>query len=278
MMALYAIGDVQGCYDELRALLDRIDFNADADQLWFAGDLINRGPRSLEVLRFVKSLGDGAIAVLGNHELHLLAVASGKRKFSASDTFKDILAAPDRELLLDWLRQRPLMYYDAKRNLAMMHAGLAPQWDIATAQSCAREVERELRSKRSDELFSVMYGNQPDLWSAKLHGAERWRFIINCFTRLRMCDAEGRLHVGARGPVRERDDGLIPWFEVPGRASVDTKLVFGHWSVLGRYQAPGIYATDSGCVWGGALSAVRLDVEPAEWYSLPCQAYGKFSE
>lgn len=276
-MALYAIGDVQGCYEELRALLDRIGFNADADRLWFAGDLINRGPRSLEVLRFVKALGDGAAAVLGNHDLHLLAVAAGVRRPGANDTLGDILAAPDREALLDWLRQRPLMHRDTASNRVLIHAGLAPQWDIATAERCAREVERELRGGREKEVLSVMYGNQPDLWSEALSGVERWRFIINCFTRLRMCDREGRLCVGARGPVRERDDGLVPWFEVPGRASADTGVVFGHWSVLGRYQAPGVYGTDSGCVWGGALSAVRLDVEPTEWHSLPCPVYARYS-
>lgn len=276
-MALYVIGDVQGCYQELRALLDRIGFNADADRLWFAGDLVNRGPRSLEVLRFVKALGDGAVTVLGNHDLHLLAVAAGARQSGANDTIGDILAAPDREELLDWLRTRPLMHRDAARGIVLVHAGLAPQWDIAAAEACAREVERELRSERIQELLAGMYGDQPDLWSEGLRGIERWRFSINCFTRLRMCDRQGRLHVRARGPVRERGDGLIPWFEAPGRASADTKVAFGHWAALGRYEAPGIYATDSGCVWGGALSALRLDVEPAQWQSLPCPAYARFA-
>lgn len=272
-MALYVIGDVQGCYEELRTLLDRIGFDDEADRLWFAGDLINRGPRSLEVLRFAKALGDSAVAVLGNHELHLLAVAAGVRRPGGSDTLDDILAAPDREELLDWLRTRPLMHRDATLDTVLVHAGLAPQWNIATAERCAREIETELRSEHASDLLAGMYGDQPELWSEQLQGMERWRFIINCFTRLRMCDREGRLRIGVRGPVRGRDDELIPWFEVPGRASAETTIVFGHWAVLGCYEAPGIYATDSGCVWGGSLSALRLDVKPAQWHSSPCPAY-----
>ncbi|MDX9739681.1 MAG: symmetrical bis(5'-nucleosyl)-tetraphosphatase [Gammaproteobacteria bacterium] len=277
-MALYVIGDVQGCYEELRTLLDRIDFDAGADRLWFAGDLINRGPRSLEVLRFAKGLGDSAVVVLGNHELHLLAVATGVRRPGASDTLGEILAAPDREELLNWLRSRPLMHRDAALGTILVHAGLAPQWDIAAAERCAREVERELCSERAPHLLAGMYGDQPDEWSERLQGIERWRFVINCFTRLRMCDPAGRLRIGARGPVRGRDDGLVPWFEVPGRASADATVVFGHWAVLGCYEAPGIYATDSGCVWGGTLSALRLDVQPAQWHSSPCPAYCTYRE
>lgn len=277
-MALYVIGDVQGCFGELEALLGQIAFDPASDRLWFAGDLVNRGPRSLEVLRFVKGLGDVAVAVLGNHEMHLLAVAAGVRHPGRSDTFDDILGAPDRGELIDWLRTRPLMHRDPVGNTVMVHAGLAPQWDIATAESCAREVERELRSERFTDLLARMYGDYPDLWSPDLQGIERWRFIINSFTRLRMCDPEGRLRIGARGPVRERDDGLIPWFEVPGRANANTTIVFGHWAVLGCYEAPGIYATDSGCVWGGKLSALRLDVNPPQWHSTPCPGYATYSE
>lgn len=277
-MALYVIGDVQGCHGELESLLDLIEFDADSDRLWFAGDLVNRGPRSLEVLRFVKGLGDAAIAVLGNHELHLLAVATGVRQPGRSDTLGEILEAPDRDELIEWLRTRPLMHRDPARNTVMVHAGLAPQWDIATAESCAREVENELRSERFTTLLAGMYGDYPDLWSKDLEGIERSRFIINSFTRLRMCDPDGRLRIGARGPVRDREDGLIPWFEVPGRASVNATIVFGHWAVLGCYEAPGIYATDSGCVWGGKLSALRLDVTPPQWYSTPCPGYATYSE
>lgn len=275
-MALYVIGDVQGCYEELQSLLDLIEFDASADRLWFAGDLINRGPRSLEVLRFVKGLGESAVAVLGNHELHLLAVAAGSRRPGASDTLDEILTAPDRDELIDWLRTRPLMYRDA--GTVLIHAGLAPQWDIAAAERCAREVENELRSERAAELLAGMYGDYPELWSERLQGMERWRFIINCFTRLRMCDPDGRLRIGARGPVRGREDGLIPWFEVRGRASANATVVFGHWAVLGCYEAPGIYATDSGCVWGGKLSALRLDAHPVQWHSAPCPAYCTYSE
>lgn len=272
-MALFAVGDVQGCYEELRALLTRISFRPDADRLWFAGDLVNRGPHSLQVLRFVKSLGDNAVTVLGNHDLHLLAAAAGVRRPHAGDTFADVLTAPDREPLIEWLQMRPLMHRDTELGFALLHAGLAPQWDIELAARCAAEIETALRSAQARDFLSAMYGDQPDLWSNELQGMERLRFSLNCFTRLRLCDREGRLHLRAKGAVRGRSDGLIPWFEVPGRASAGVRIVFGHWSALGVYQSADIYATDSGCVWGGSLSAVRLDVEPAQWYAAPCPVY-----
>ncbi|MGE3480098.1 MAG: symmetrical bis(5'-nucleosyl)-tetraphosphatase [Gammaproteobacteria bacterium] len=271
-MAVYAIGDVQGCQRELMTLLSLLEFNPDTDRLWFVGDLVNRGPDSLEVLRFVKSLGDRAVTVLGNHDLHLLAIATGTRKPGPGDTFDDILAAPDRDALIDWLRRLPLLHHDAALGYTMIHAGLPPQWDLALAADRAAEVEAVLRSDDHVAFLRDMYGGKPDLWSESLRGTDRLRFILNCYTRLRFCDAEGRIHLKEKGSPFERDDDLRPWFESPGRASADLNLVFGHWSTLGRYHAPGVCALDSGCVWGGALTALRLDGEP-QWISLPCAGY-----
>ncbi len=271
-MAVYAIGDVQGCERELMTLLALLDFNPDGDRLWFVGDLVNRGPGSLEVLRFVKGLGDSAVTVLGNHDLHLLAVAAGTRAPGPGDTFDAILAASDRIELIDWLRRCPLLHHDAALGCTMLHAGLPPQWGLDQAADCAAEVETVLRSEDYIAFLRDMYGGKPDLWSKDLRGTDRLRFILNCFTRLRFCDAEGRIHLKEKGSPFGRSDGLVPWFDVPGRASKGLRLVFGHWSTLGRYDAPGVHALDSGCVWGGALTALRLDGEP-QWISLPCAGY-----
>lgn len=272
-MAVYAIGDVQGCHDELRALLRQLAFNADRDRLWFVGDLVNRGPHSLAVLRFVRDLGANAVTVLGNHDLHLLAVASDTRKPNPKDTLHEVLEASDREQLVDWLRTRPLLHEDAELGYVLIHAGLAPQWDIATAAACAVEVEAVLRSPAYRDFLGKMYGDRPDLWSDGLAGSDRLRFILNCFTRLRMCDAAGRLFLREKGGPWGRSDGLLPWFDVPGRASTGSNIVFGHWSLLGRHEAPGIIALDTGCIWGGELSAVRLDAAPVEWHSIPCPGH-----
>ncbi len=271
-MAVYAIGDVQGCQRELMTLLSLLEFNPDSDRLWFVGDLVNRGPNSLEVLRFVKSLGDRAVTVLGNHDLHLLAIATGTREPGPGDTFGDILAAPDRAELIDWLRRLPLLHHDAGLGYTMIHAGLPPQWDLAQAAGCAAELEAVLRSDDYVAFLRDMYGGKPDWWSEDLRGTDRLRFILNCYTRLRFCDAHGRIHLKEKGSPFEREDDLKPWFEFPGRASAGLNLVFGHWSTLGRYHAPGVCALDSGCVWGGALTALRLDGEP-QWISLPCAGY-----
>ncbi|MBK8164274.1 MAG: symmetrical bis(5'-nucleosyl)-tetraphosphatase [Gammaproteobacteria bacterium] len=271
-MAVYAIGDVQGCQRELMTLLSLLEFNPDTDRLWFVGDLVNRGPDSLEVLRFVKSLGDRAVTVLGNHDLHLLAIATGTREPGPGDTFGDILAAPDRAELIDWLRRLPLLHQDAALGYTMIHAGLPPQWDLAQAAARAAEVEAVLSSDDYVAFLRDMYGGKPDRWSEDLRGTDRLRFILNCYTRLRFCDVQGRIHLKEKGSPFGRDDGLKPWFDIPGRASADLNLVFGHWSTLGRYHAPGVCALDSGCVWGGALTALRLDGEP-QWISLPCAGY-----
>jgi len=268
-MAVYAIGDVQGCYDELQDLLVRIGFDPGRDRLWFAGDLVNRGTKSLETLRFARDLGDVAITVLGNHDLHLIAAAYGKPMDHDDHTLDAILAAPDRDELIDWLRCRPLLHHDAILGFTMVHAGLPPQWDLATAQRCAREVEAVLCSERLPEFLLHLYGNKPALWSEDLEGWDRLRFIVNCLTRLRYCTPGGKLKLKHTGPPGSQPAAQLPWFEVPGRASRDLNIIFGHWSTLGSTDTPGIFPTDSGCLWGGQLTALRIDTEPTR-ISVPC--------
>ena len=256
-MSTFAIGDVQGCHDELRELLDRIRFDLTRDRLWFVGDLVNRGPRSLETLRFVRSLGESAVAVLGNHDLHLLVVASGVRQPHRGDTIDDILNAPDRDELLAWLRSRKLMHADG--SYAMVHAGLLPQWTIARALELASEVESVLRSADYPELMRRMYGNEPAEWSDGLSGFDRLRVIINAMTRLRLCDARGRMEFKHKLGPANMPPGCLPWFDVPGRASADTPIVCGHWAALGLMERTDVISIDTGCVWGRTLTAVRLD-------------------
>jgi bis(5'-nucleosyl)-tetraphosphatase (symmetrical) len=263
-MATYAVGDVQGCAAELETLLGRLDFSPARDRLWFVGDLVNRGPRSLDVLRLVARLGDAAIAVLGNHDLHLLAVARGHADLHEGDeSLQPILDAPDREQLLDWLQGRPVLHHDSSLGITMLHAGLPPQWDIPLAQRCAAELEQALRSDSSGTLFARMYGNQPDLWRDDLDGADRLRFITNALTRLRACDAEGRLLLKLKGPPERLPAGATPWFRVAGRRSAGSRIVCGHWSALGYLDEGGVLALDTGCVWGGTLAAQRLDTPSA---------------
>lgn len=259
-MATYAIGDIQGCYDQLRQLLERIDFDATRDTLWFAGDLVNRGPQSLEVLRFVKGLGDRAITVLGNHDLHLLAVWQDKHHhFKSNDTLLPIIDAPDREELLEWLRRRPLLHYDTGLDYLLVHAGLPPQWDLATAIRCAHEVEETLRGDRFLGFLENMYGNKPKQWSEQLDGWERLRFIVNCFTRLRFCTLDGALDFHHKGRPGGDETDVLPWFQIPERRSHTQRILFGHWSTLGLYTGDNVRALDTGCLWGGALTALRLD-------------------
>jgi bis(5'-nucleosyl)-tetraphosphatase (symmetrical) len=263
-MAIYAVGDVQGCAAELETLLGRLDFSPARDRLWFVGDLVNRGPRSLDALRLVAGLGDAAIVVLGNHDLHLLAVARGHAKLRDGDeSLQPIMDAPDRETLLDWLQSRPMLHHDSSLGMTMLHAGLPPQWDIPLAQRCAAELEQALRGDRSGSLFARMYGNQPDLWRDDLDGADRLRFITNALTRLRACDAEGRLLLKLKGPPAQLPTGAMPWFRVAGRRSAQARIVCGHWSALGYLDEGGILALDTGCVWGGTLAAQRLDTPSA---------------
>ncbi len=276
-MALYAIGDVQGCDTELGALLKAIKFSADRDRLWFVGDLVNRGPESLRTLRRICALGAAATVTLGNHDLHLLAVAFGTARLRSDDTLDDILAAPDRDALLEWLIHRPLLHEDHGLNLCLLHAGLAPQWDIATARSCAREYENALR-RDPQRVFEQLYGDEPDRWDKGLAGAERLRFIVNCFTRLRYVDAEGRLALRAKGaPKKTQTKSLIPWFEAPEAHWHGPRIVFGHWSTLGYFSNAEVVGLDTGCVWGGSLTALRLDTEDAKPVNVACRMHGEIT-
>lgn len=261
-MSTYAIGDIQGCFAELEKLLAKINFNADKDILWFTGDLVNRGPHSLEVLRFVKALGEKHVIVLGNHDLHLLAVAYGVRNLHQEDNLDEILAAPDKHELLDWLRHRPLLHYDKLTGYVMTHAGLAPQWSLHQARMLAREVEEILHGHSPEVFFKNMYANQPDLWTDSLSGFERWRCIINFLTRMRFCYANGRLDLSYKGEIAGKPEDLIPWFDVPNRKNANDKIIFGHWAALnGKTDTPNIYPLDTGCVWGNGLTAMRLEDE-----------------
>ena len=268
-MAVYAVGDVQGCAPELDDLLERLDFHPSRDRVWFVGDLVNRGPQSLQVLRTVARLGDSAITVLGNHDLHLLALARGHAEWRDGDAgLRPILEARDREPLLDWLQSRPLLHHDPSLDATLLHAGLPPQWDIAQARACAAELEDALRSDRSGELFARMYGNQPDLWRDDLEGADRLRFITNALTRLRVCDREGRLLLKFKGALAQAPAGAMPWFRAPDRRSAGHRIVCGHWSALGYRDEQCVLTLDTGCVWGGTLTAQRIDV-PAAPVSVP---------
>ncbi len=273
-MATYAIGDVQGCYNELRTLLDRLSFDPGRDTLWLAGDMVNRGPHSLQVLRFAKSLGRHAICVLGNHDLHLLAVAQGNRRHYKEGSLQKVLDAPDCDELIDWLRHRPLLHYSKKKRVAMIHAGLPPQWDLKTSLSCANEVEHALRGGQFPKLMRELYGNKPDRWSSSLKGIERLRFIINCFTRLRYCTANGTLGLRDKGAPGSQSHGMLPWFEVPGRATEKVRIICGHWSTLGFINRQNMWSLDTGCLWGGKLTAVRVKAKAsmqATQLSCPCK-------
>ncbi len=267
-MADYAIGDLQGCLAPLEALLERIGFDPARDRAWFVGDLVNRGPDSLACLRFVRSLGEAAIVVLGNHDLHLLARAEGFARGRSRDTLGEVLAAPDRDELLAWLRARPLMHVEGSH--AMVHAGLVPQWRVDEARELAAEVEAALRGPDYRALLGEMYGDEPGLWSPALSGPERHRFVINAMTRLRVVDASGRMVLAFKGAPADRPRGTLPWFDAPGRASRSHALICGHWSALGLVLREDLLALDSGCVWGRTLSAVRLgDRKP---FAVPCPA------
>jgi bis(5'-nucleosyl)-tetraphosphatase (symmetrical) len=277
-MTTWAIGDIQGCHDELRALVAQLGFRADRDQLWFTGDLVNRGPQSLETLRYVRSLGDNAVTVLGNHDLHLLAVAyATKRKIKSADTIEDILEARDRDTLLEWLMARPLIHHDSSRKTLLVHAGLVPQWSADTAATLAREVEAALK-KDPRALFDEMYGDQPDKWSDALKGMERLRFAINALTRLRICTRDGRVDLKMKGGTKDIRAPFKPWFEWDDRESRDERVIFGHWSALGFVRAQGVVGLDTGCVWGGSLTALDIDAADAGPVSTPCRGYQDISD
>jgi bis(5'-nucleosyl)-tetraphosphatase (symmetrical) len=258
-MSTYAIGDVQGCFDELMELLSLVHFDRSKDCLWFVGDLVNRGPRSLEVLRFIKDLPSSKV-VLGNHDLHLIATACSLRPLKSADTLGPVLEASDCDELIDWLRYLPLFVHDDVLGYSMMHAGLASQWSLDDAILHAKEVEQELQGEHYIEVLRQMYGNEPRQWEGGLAGMDRLRCIINYFTRVRYCDVEGGMDLTMSGPLGSQPVGLIPWYQVPDRKSQDLKIIFGHWAALkGNMMTEHLFALDTGCVWGGKLRALRLE-------------------
>jgi bis(5'-nucleosyl)-tetraphosphatase (symmetrical) len=282
-MATYAIGDVQGCYDELARLLEKIRFDSVHDTLWFCGDLVNRGGQSLAVLRLVHSMRKHAIVVLGNHDLSLLAIAEREEdeQKRVNEELREVLFAPDRKELLDWLRTRPLLHVDARLNFLLVHAGLAPRWNVERAERAAREVEQRLAGDGARRLLKSMFGNKPDIWTPRLQGMDRLRATINVMTRLRYCDSRGRIAYNEKGTPGTQKPGLYPWFEVPGVERRDIRIVCGHWSTLGRFAGLGVYAIDGGCVWGGELIALKLDEEEPQFITIKSKRprpAGKFIE
>lgn len=257
-MAVYAVGDVQGCLDELQDLLSVLKFRKKRDKLWLVGDLVNRGPKSLETLRFVRDLGDAAITVLGNHDLHLLALALAPGARPPEPDLKRVLKAKDSDELIDWLRQLPIMHHDRSLNTTMVHAGIFPRWSVKKARKRAAEVEAALRGRGAADFLGNMYGGKPDNWSGQLSGNARLRFIVNSFTRMRFCRPDGSLDFAAKLHPEDHPE-LRAWFHVPDRRSDDTRIVFGHWSTLGFVEEHNLLSLDTGCVWGGRLTAVRLD-------------------
>ncbi|MBS3910643.1 MAG: symmetrical bis(5'-nucleosyl)-tetraphosphatase [Hydrogenophaga sp.] len=262
-MALYMIGDVQGCDEALGRLLETVDFSPSRDTLYLLGDLVNRGPQSLDVLHRLMALESSVHCLLGNHDLHLLAVAHGVRKPHRSDTVADILAAPDRRVLLDWLRHRPMALY--AHGWLMVHAGVLPQWDRNQTLALAGELESVLRSPDWTEFLHGMYGNQPDLWSDSLRGDERLRVIVNTLTRLRFCSAQGVMEFDAKDGADNAPHGFMPWFDVPGRRTAGVPVAFGHWSTVGAVQREDVLPLDTGCVWGGCLTAARMGDAPGSF-------------
>jgi bis(5'-nucleosyl)-tetraphosphatase (symmetrical) len=257
-MTLYVIGDIQGCNGAFGQLLDKLGFRPSRDRLWLVGDLVNRGPDSLGVLRRVKSLGDCVRFVLGNHDLHLLAVAAGERRLARSDTFDDVLKAKDSKKLIAWLRSQPLLINDKRNARVLVHAGIPPAWSVSQAAKHAALVESELGGRYWKKALSHMYGNLPRVWSKKLDSQQRIRYAINALTRMRFCDARGRLDFAHSGPPGTQPKRLMPWFEAPGRKALDTHIFFGHWSALGVCERDNVTGLDSGCVWGRKLTAVAL--------------------
>ena len=269
-MATWAIGDVQGCHDELTRLIDKLRFDPANDTLWFCGDLVNRGGQSLAVLRTIKSLGERAIVALGNHDLSLLAVSERKREDQArvNPELREVLFAPDRDELIGWLRTRKLVQVDRGLGYLLVHAGLFPRWTTQQAEEMAREIEDKLHGDGYRRLLKQMFGNKPDLWTPKLRGIDRWRAGINVFTRMRFADVRGRIAFTDKGAPGTQRPGLYPWFEIPGHVKRDLKVVCGHWSTLGRFAGLGVHAIDTGCVWGGWLTAMRLDTEEPEYVTI----------
>ncbi|MCK5002576.1 MAG: symmetrical bis(5'-nucleosyl)-tetraphosphatase [Gammaproteobacteria bacterium] len=277
-MATYAIGDIQGCYNDLRQLLNKINFKSDCDTLWLTGDLVNRGPKSLETLRFIKSLSDNAIVVLGNHDLHLLAIAYTTDIAGKKDTLDEILNATDRDELLSWLAHRPLIHVNNDINMSMVHAAIHPDWSIKKAQSLAAEVESVLQGNQHIDFYKNMYGNEPENWSDDLDGWSRLRHITNVFTRLRFCDQNHALALKYKCEPGSQPNNLLPWFSVENRISQNNSIVFGHWSTLilaKDIEYKNVYPLDTGCLWGGHLTAMRIDDGSFEKTALHCPQSSK---
>ena len=275
-MSTYAIGDVQGCFSELELLLNKINFDASIDEIWFVGDLVNRGPESLKAIQFVRSLGNSAKCVLGNHDIHLIACHVGVQSCKPKSSLNQILTHKLADEIIDWLRFQPLLHYDPHLNWVMVHAGFIPQWDLTLAQSCAHEVENQLRNDDFTEFLKSAYGNTPNQWAANLNDQDRWRAILNAFTRLRLCDKEGRMDFDYKGPLGNQDKYLHAWFDIP-RKSEDLNIVFGHWSALGLKQSHNLLGLDTGCLWGSQLTAAKLDTHPVELTQIDCDAKKKIT-
>jgi bis(5'-nucleosyl)-tetraphosphatase (symmetrical) len=276
-MATYAIGDVQGCYPELSRLLDKVRFDPARDQLWFCGDLVNRGGESLQVLRMLHALRENVVVTLGNHDLSLLAIAQRKpdAQSRVNPELREVLFADDAPVLFEWLRNQKLLHHDEALGWGMVHAGLAPSWTLRQALRAAQEVERELSSPRHPRLLRNLFGNRPAAWSSRLQGIERFRASINTMTRMRYCDVNGRIDFEAKGIPGTQKPGLYPWFAVPGMRRREARMVCGHWSALGRFAGLGVYAIDTGCVWGGQLTALRLDEEEPQYITVNAEPHRK---
>jgi bis(5'-nucleosyl)-tetraphosphatase (symmetrical) len=266
---------VQGCYPELQRLLEKLRFDTARDELWFCGDLVNRGGQSLETLRLIHSLREYSVVTLGNHDLSLLAIAQRKPEAQArvNPELREVLFAHDAPVLFEWMRSQKLLHHDEKLNWTMIHAGLAPVWTLRQAQRAAQEVERELSSPRHPRLLRNLFGNRPAVWSNRLQGMDRHRATINTLTRMRYCDVNGRIDFDGKGVPGTQKPGLYPWFEVPGMRRRDTRIVCGHWSALDRFAGFGVHAIDTGCVWGGKLTALRLDAEEIQYITVDAEPH-----
>ncbi len=269
-MAVYCVGDVQGCDAPLGQLLAEIDFSPSRDTLFVLGDLVNRGPASAQVLRRLMALGHAVQCVLGNHDLHLLAVAAGASRTKPLDTLDNLLQAPDRPALLDWLRHQRMAIW--QHGVLMVHAGVLPAWNVAQTLALAAEVETVLRGPELSHFLQQMYGNTPNAWNETLSGADRLRAVVNALTRLRFCTADGVMEFASKEGAGSAPVGFMPWFDVPGRQTADVTVAFGHWSTLGQLERQNVWALDTGCVWGGCLSAAKLMADgPPEWIQVTCE-------
>ncbi len=268
-MAIFAVGDIQGCLAELRAALQEAGFKKGTDTLWCVGDLINRGPDSLDTLRFIQDLGDRAICVLGNHDITLLALAAGV-PVRTHHQLREVLNSPDLDSMVEWLRHRPVLHHEPELNTVMVHAGVFPQWDLAQAHLHAAELQEFLRHHQWGQQIQYLYGARPRRWEPTRKGHKRIRFISNSFTRMRYLDRKGRLNMECKQPPKKRPKGLTPWFQVPGRRTRDVRIVFGHWATLGLYNEDNVWGIDTGCVWGGKMSVLRLKPKKPKLFQVPC--------